>query len=70
MQLVMWHTIPLKEASDLKRELYFKEGSMRNIVFFCNNIAKQQIGSALKEHNLIEWEDVMRYYRTKVIEKM
>ena len=67
---MMWHTIPQKEASDLKRELYFKEGSMRNIVCFCNNIAKQQIGSALKEHNLIEWEDVMRYYRTKVIEKM
>ena len=54
---------------ELKRELYFKQGSTKQIVCYCNNIDVFQIESALKDRRSTKWEDVMGYYRSKVIEK-
>ena len=57
------------KISDLKRELYFKESSTRNIICYCNNVDTKQINEAVKIHQLTNWESVMSHYRAKVIEK-
>ena len=59
----------LIDKSELKRELYFKQGSTKEIICYCNNVDKQQIKEAFQSQKLEVWEDVMSHYRTKVLEK-
>ena len=55
--------------NELKRELWFKHGTERVIACYCNNVDTEQVKDAIVNQNLSKWEDVMRHYRTKVIEK-
>ena len=57
------------KLSELKRELWFKAGSNRKIICYCNNVDTDQIEKAYKEFRLEQWNDVMRHFRNKVIEK-
>ncbi len=55
--------------SELKREIWFKNFAERKIICYCNNIDREQINLALKDHNLETWEEITSHYRKKVIEK-
>jgi len=57
------------DKSELKRELWYKEGALRKIICYCNNIDTEQIDSAASDFGLYSWDDVMQHYRQKVIEK-
>lgn len=57
------------DKSALKRELWFKKGSKRKIICYCNNIDTEQIRKAVELEQLYSWEDINAYYRKKVIEK-
>ncbi len=57
----------MKDA--LKRELYFKEGSQRQIICYCNNVDRQQIEETVKVFNITDWQRTMEHYRHKVQEK-
>jgi len=55
--------------SELKRELWFKKGTERKIICYCNNIDVEQIEKAVNEYSLTTWEQVVSKYRSKAIEK-
>jgi len=55
--------------SELKRELWFKKGTERKIICYCNNIDKSMMKDAIVNHNLSTWEEITSHYRKKVIEK-
>jgi len=55
--------------SELKRELWYKNGTKKKIICYCNNIDKSQIKDAVTNHNLTTWEEITSHYRKKVIEK-
>jgi len=55
--------------SSLKRELWFKSGTERKIICYCNNIDREQIKEAVQKESLETWEDITGHYRNKVIEK-
>ena len=57
------------DKSELKRELWFKEGTQRKIICYCNNIDTDQIDAAAKDFGLYSWDEVMHHYRQKVIER-
>jgi Cu+-exporting ATPase len=57
------------DQSELKRELWYKEGVKRKIICYCNNIDTTQIDVANNEFDLHEWDEVMGHYRKKVIER-
>ena len=57
------------KATEVKRELYFKDSSTRKIICYCNNVDRAQVTDAVKNHSLKSWEDVMGHYRSKVQEK-
>jgi copper chaperone CopZ len=57
------------DKSELKRELWFKNGSDMQIICYCNNIDTKQIESAINEYGLTTWEQIVSKYRSKVIEK-
>jgi len=57
------------DKSALKRELWYKKGSKRKVLCYCNNIDDQQINEAVVEHHLLIWEEIMGHYRTKINEK-
>ena len=57
------------DKSKLKRELYFKQGTGREIICYCNNVDRNQIEKVVKEHGLTIWEDVMGLYTRKIQEK-
>ena len=54
---------------ELKRELWYKKGIKRVIACYCNNVDTEQVKDAIVNHNLSDWDDVMGFYRAKVIEK-
>lgn len=55
--------------SELKRELWFKDGVKRKIICYCNNVDTDQIDVAASEFGLHSWEEVMHHYRQKIIER-
>jgi copper chaperone CopZ len=57
------------DKSELKRELWFKKGTKRKIICYCNNIDTEMIKNAVKNNYLETWEEITSYYRKKVIEK-
>ncbi len=57
------------DKSLLKRELWYKKGTKRKIICYCNNIDREQIKDAVQQHNLLTWEEITSHYRKKVIEK-
>ncbi len=57
------------DKSELKRELWFKEGTERKIICYCNNIDTEQIEKAVKENGLTTWEQIVSKYRSAPIEK-
>jgi len=57
------------DKSELKRELWFKNGTERKIICYCNNIDKSMIQKAITDYNLSSWEEITSHYRNKVIEK-
>ncbi|RUT79717.1 cation transporter [Ancylomarina longa] len=57
------------DLSELKRELWFKKGSKRKIICYCNNIDSEQIKEAILNHQLTTWEEITSHYRSKVLEK-
>ena len=57
------------DKSELKRELWFKKGTERKIICYCNNIDKSMMKDAIVNHNLSTWEEITSHYRKKVIEK-
>lgn len=57
------------DLSELKRELWFKDGSKRKIICYCNNVDTDQIEKAYTDFGLEQWDDVMGHYRKKIIEK-
>jgi bacterioferritin-associated ferredoxin len=57
------------DKSELKRELWFKNGSKREIICYCNNIDSEQIKAAVTSQYLTTWEAITSYYRKKVVEK-
>ncbi len=59
----------LIDKSELKRELYFKDGTEREVICYCNNVDKAQIETVVNEHNITDWDEAMGFYRTKVQEK-
>ncbi len=59
----------LIDKSELKRELYFKEGTQRAIICYCNNIDRDQIETVVTQHHITDWDEAMGFYRNKVQEK-
>ncbi len=59
----------LIDKTELKRELYFKNGTKRKIVCYCNNVDRQQIEEVVTQHNIANWDKAMGFYKTKVQEK-
>ncbi len=57
------------DKSELKRELWFKNGSKRKVICYCNNIDKDQIKESVTQHNQTTWEEITSHYRKTVIEK-
>ena len=57
------------DKSELKRELWFKNGCEKQIICYCNNIDTKQIENAVNEQGLTTWEQIVSSYRSKVIEK-
>jgi len=57
------------DKSELKRELWFKKGTERKIICYCNNIDKSMMKDAIVNRNLSTWEEITSHYRKKVIEK-
>ncbi|MDD3210876.1 cation transporter [Bacteroides graminisolvens] len=57
------------DKSELKRELWFKNGIKRKIICYCNNIDTEQIEKAVNDYGLTTWEQVVLKYRSKAIEK-
>jgi copper chaperone CopZ/bacterioferritin-associated ferredoxin len=57
------------DKKELKRELYFKEGSERQIICYCNNVDKKQIEETVNTYHITDWDETMAHYRTKVQEK-
>ena len=57
------------DKSELKRELWYKDGSKRKIICYCNNVDTDQIEEAYSDFGLQKWNAVMGHYRKKVIEK-
>jgi copper chaperone CopZ/bacterioferritin-associated ferredoxin len=57
------------DKTELKRELWYKKGTERKIICYCNNIDKSMIKDAIANHNLSTWGKITSHYRTKVVEK-
>lgn len=57
------------DKEELKRELYFKEGSNRQIICYCNNVDKEQIKDTVSIHHITDWDETMAHYSNKVQEK-
>lgn len=57
------------DISALKRELWYKEGAKRKIICYCNNVDTKQIDKASEYFGLHSWDEVMKHYRKKVIER-
>jgi copper chaperone CopZ len=57
------------DKSALKRELWFKNGSKRKIICYCNNIDTGQVTNVVEQHRLYTWENINGHYRKKVTEK-
>lgn len=57
------------DKTALKRELWYKEGTKRKIICYCNNVDTEQIDKASKDFGLHSWDEVMHHYRKKVIER-
>ncbi len=57
------------DKADLRREIWFKKGTERKIICYCNNIDREQIKDAVQNHHLETWEEITSHYRKKVIEK-
>ncbi len=57
------------DKKELKRELYFKEGTKRQIICYCNNVDKEQIKDTVRIHHITNWDETMAYYSNKVQEK-
>jgi copper chaperone CopZ len=55
--------------SELRRELWYKQGSQKKTICYCNNIDKSLIKEAIMQHHLSTWEEITSHYRKKVIEK-
>lgn len=54
---------------ELKRELYFKAGSEKQIICYCNNVDKEQIKDTVCNHHITDWDETMGRYSNKVQEK-
>ncbi len=59
----------LIDKLELKRELYFKEGTEKEVICYCNNVDKQQIEVVVNQHFITDWGEAMSFYRNKVQEK-
>ena len=59
----------LINKDELKRELYFKEGTQRQIICYCNNVDKEQIKDTVCQHHITDWDETMAHYSNKVQEK-
>ncbi len=59
----------LIDKSELKRELYYKIGSQKEIICYCNNVDKEQIKETVYNHNITDWDETMAHYSNKVQEK-
>ncbi|RLD68118.1 MAG: hypothetical protein DRI84_00615 [Bacteroidetes bacterium] len=57
------------DLSHLRREIWFKKSSKKNIICYCNNIDREQIEEVVKIHGLQTWEEITSHYRSKVVEK-
>ncbi len=57
------------DKARLKRELWYKKGSKRKIICYCNNIDTEQIKDAAIHQHLFTWKNICGHYRGKVIEK-
>ncbi len=57
------------DQSELKRELWFKNGIEKKIICYCNNIDTEQIEKAVNDYGLTTWEQVILKYRSRAIEK-
>lgn len=57
------------DKSELKRELYYKNGSTKEIICYCNNVDKEQIKETVLKHNMTDWDETMAFYSNKVQEK-
>jgi Zinc binding domain len=54
-------------VSDLKRPLWYKKGSEPVIACYCNNITEDQVISAVENHNLESWKDIVLHYQEKTL---
>jgi copper chaperone CopZ/bacterioferritin-associated ferredoxin len=59
----------LINKEELKRELYYKEGSEKQIICYCNNVDKEQIKDTVCNHHITDWDETMAFYSNKVQEK-
>lgn len=57
------------DKSELKRELYFKNGTEIEIICYCNNVDRQQVEEVVNQHDITGWDEAMAHYRNKVQEK-
>lgn len=57
------------DKSALKRELYYKNGSEKQIICYCNNVDKEQIKDTVSIHHITDWDETMAHYSNKVQEK-
>lgn len=54
---------------ELKRELWYKNGTERVIACYCNNIDTLQLKDAIENHNLSSWKEITAHYRSTIITK-
>jgi len=59
----------LIDKKELKRELYFKNGTEKEIICYCNNVDKEQIEQTVNDLNMTDWDETMAHYSNKVQEK-
>ncbi|MTI59794.1 MAG: (2Fe-2S)-binding protein [Firmicutes bacterium] len=50
-------------VDDIRRPIWFKKGADPVIICYCNNITKEQIKEAVREHGLKSWEKIVLHYR-------
>ncbi len=52
---------------ELRRPIWFKEDSEPKIACYCNDITYEQVKSAVREHDLTTWAEIVSHYREKRI---
>ncbi len=54
-------------VKEVRQPIWFKKGSTPKIACYCNNISYAEVESAIIEHDLKTWDEIVSGYRDKKI---